>query len=148
MKLNLRRNLLVLAVLLLLAAQAQALEDTSFTVTLPLGYDQAFFNATSATQYNVTAGGQTSGAGFLNITNTGNVSQNFSINVTQLPSGVTLKANTDSNPAGATPITALTLIISNLGNNTSQSVWLWADFYNAAPMSQQRMLIVNSSTYI
>lgn len=145
------RNLLALAVLLVLAAQAQALEDTSFTVTLPLGYvDQVFFNATSATQYNVSAGGQTNLTGFLQINITGNATQNFSISVNATATNVTLKAGRNPDPANETTITigtGTTQIISNLSPGVPTYVWLWADFISA-PINQVRLLNVSSSTYI
>jgi hypothetical protein len=121
--------------------------DTTFTVTLPIGYSNAFFNASLATENNVNASGQTVAAGFLNVTNTGNVNETFYINITTpAPTGVTLKADNNSDPAGAiTVTTTLTQIISDLMTTTSQYIWLWADYDSAAQMNQQRTLTLNSS---
>ncbi len=121
--------------------------DTSFTVSLPIGETQAWFNASLKTQMNVTARNQTASAGFLNIINTGNVNENFYFNITSaLPSGVTLKAGTDNNSAGATAITTTsTIIVSGLTPSSSHYIWLWTDFLNASPMDAQRILQFNSS---
>ncbi len=121
--------------------------DTSFTVSLPIGETQAWFNSSSKTQTNVAARNQTASAGFLNIINTGNVDENFYFNITSaLPSGVTLKAGTNNNSAGATAITTTsTIIVSGLTPSSSHYVWLWTDFVNASPMDAQRILQFNSS---
>ena len=121
--------------------------DTSFTITLPSGQTQAFFNATSKSSTNVNASGQNATVGFLYVTNTGNVALDFySIVTSAQPTGVILKSDIDNNPTGATTITtSLTQVISALGTSNSQYVWLWVDYSNALPMTEQRTLSVNSS---
>jgi len=83
----------------------------------------------------------------LNIANTGNVNEKFYFNITSaLPSGITLKAGTDNNSAGATAITTTsTIILSSLTPSSSHYIWLWANFVNASPMDAQRTLQFNSS---
>lgn len=124
--------------------------DTSFTVTLPSGYIQTYFNATNKSSTNVSASGQNTTSGWINVTNTGNAILNFYINITSsMPSGIIVKADTNNDPDSATIISNKTslgsFIINNLGIGLSQSVWLWADYTNALPMNNQRTLWLNSS---
>ncbi len=123
--------------------------DTSFTVSLPSGITQAFFNASNKSSKNVNANGQNSSTGFLYITNTGNVAEDFYaiINSSQ-PAGVALKGSTDNNPAGESVVPiddSLTKIIDAIPVSESQYFWLWVDYSNASPMAEQRVLSVNSS---
>jgi hypothetical protein len=127
----------------------EAIPDTSFTVTLPTGQTQAFFNATNKSSKNVNATGQNLTAGFLYITNTGNVALDFyAVQDSAQPTGVVLKGSTDNNPAGESvvPIAdSLTKIIDAVPVSGTQYFWLWADYSNALPMNAQRNLSVNSS---
>lgn len=126
-----------------------SLVDTSFTVSLPSGITQAYFNATTKSSKNVNASGQNLTVGFLYITNTGNVAEDFYaiINSSQ-PAGVALKGSTDNNPAGESVVPiddSLTKIIDAIPVSESQYFWLWVDYSNALPMTEQRILSVNSS---
>ncbi len=130
-----------------LVSVQEIITDTSFTVTLPEGVTSIWFNATSKTQSNVNGTGQNSTVPLIQITNSGNVALDFfwALN-TSTPAGVTLKADTDNDPTGATNITTTaTKIVSALGAGNSQNIWHWADFSNAAPMSAARTLSVNTS---
>jgi hypothetical protein len=109
-----------------------------------------YFNATNKSSTNVSASGQNSTSGWINVTNAGNVVLNFYINITtSIPSGITVKTKTNNNPDGATTISNKTslgsFIINNLQIGSSQSIWLWADYNNALPMNNQRTLWLNSS---
>lgn len=122
--------------------------DTTFTVTLPSGETQMFFNATNKSSKNISARGQNSTSGFINVTNTGNVALSFNVNNSGiLPSGVSIKVNTANNSVTATTLSvSLYKVITGLAIGGSQSIWYWADYTNALVMNNNTLLAsINSS---
>jgi len=120
--------------------------DTSFTVSLPVGYTEMFFNSSIKTQSDINASGQNLTTAFIRITNTGNVAQNFTwtLNASS-PTNATLKVKTDNSSSGATNITTTPVqIITSLATSSYADVWHWVDYLNAAPMTIQRILTMDS----
>ena len=137
----------IIAVLLVLLVPSVS-ADTSFTVTLPIGYTYAFFNLTgvagASTQTNYAPEGQSSEQEFYNITNTGNVNLDVKTKIDATFSNSILKYDTDNNPTGATEITtSFVTIQSGLQPNNSVNVWLWMDFNHTAAQDTNKTLEIN-----
>jgi hypothetical protein len=118
-------------------------QSLSFTITTSSDGDFFFKDWTLdltgvglTTQYNVSEDNQTGVLPALNITNTGNVPLNFSINWSSEPgSGIIAKWNTTDNaPIHGTNTVAedpsSTQIITDLQPMSSEEIWLWMDFTN------------------
>ncbi len=101
------------------------------------------FNFTSATQSNVEpcivgtncVDKQTSTIPIFTLRNDGDGSLKWIINITaDLPSGLTLKCDKDSDPTGATVITTSPWVVnSSIPVNGQEEVWCWADVTNQVP---------------
>jgi len=132
-------------------------QSYSFTVSTadPSGQENFTASATMGAEWNVSASYQTSSIPAIQITNTGNVPINISINLTSTPiSNVHIKYNTSSTPPSftqnpyycdkeltTTPVTALTIEVGGTGD-----IWLWADFENKTnPGSYTTKLYIASS---
>jgi len=114
-------------------------QSISFTVSTadPSGQENFTASATMGAEWNVSASYQTSSIPAIQITNTGNVPINISINLTSTPiSNVHIKYNTSSTPPSfstdpyscdkeltTTPVYVFTLQPGDTGD-----IWLWADF--------------------
>lgn len=119
--------------------------DTSFTVSLPMGYSTLDFSSNNKTVINLDAGGQNSTVSALEITNTGNQNLNFSTLMNATISGFTVFFDTDNDPSGATILSAAyQLIASSIGPASSSNVWYWTNWTDETPQTIQRELNVST----
>jgi hypothetical protein len=115
--------------------------DTSFTVSLPMGYTQLNFSSNSKTISNLNAEGQNSETGVLYITNTGTVGLDIYLLINQTIDGFSVFAKTDNNPSGAIVLSDSALLLKdNLGTSSSQYIWIWTNWTNQAPNTIVRKL--------
>ena len=122
--------------------------DTSFTVTLPVGYTYIHFNLTgvwnASTQTNYAPEGQSDSVAFYNVTNTGTVNLYVRMQLNATVSLITLKADNDNNPVGAKEVNAtLVTIGSSLSSGNSMNIWLWSDFDHTTQQTINRTLYIN-----
>lgn len=115
-------------------------QSYSFTVSTadPSGQETFTASAAMGAEWNVSASYQTSSLPAIQITNTGNVPINISINLTTSPiSNVHIKYNTSSSPPSFTInpyqcdkelTTTPVQVISYLQPSSTLDIWLWADF--------------------
>lgn len=109
--------------------------------------------ASGTIEYNVSEDNQTAVTPALNITNTGNVPLNITLNLSGNPgSGITIKynlsdnaPNPSENSIAITP--SLTDIYTNLPVSSTLSVWIWIDFVNVLAQSSSIGIRVNSTVY-
>lgn len=121
-------------------------DDTTFTVTLPVGQTQMNFTPSGHSDKNETPGGQTDSIPFYNVTNNGNVNLDIKLKYNTSVSTITLKVDTDNNPAGSTTIsTSLQTLQSSLGQGSSCDLWFWTDFTQSIPQTTYRTIEVNVS---
>jgi len=105
------------------------------------------------TEYNVSEDNQTALIPAINISNTGNVPLNFSINWTGNPgSGITMKYNfSESAPYPSINTIAVdpssTKIITNLLPNSYEEIWLWLDFVSVTAQSSSQDVKLWSDIY-
>ena len=103
------------------------------------------------TEYNVSEDNQTGVLPALEITNTGNVPQNFTLMWLSSPgSGITMKYNTEDtapNPGVNTIAVSPseTQIITNLATSTAEEIWLWMDFVNVQAGSSNQDIRITST---
>ena len=120
--------------------------DTTFTVSLPVGYTKPVFQPPNSTATNYPPNGQTDSQEFFNVTNSGNVNLDVRMRLNTTVSTITLKADADNNPTGADTIgTSLVTIHSNLGQGSSVGVWLWSDFDHTVAQTANRTIYINVS---
>ena len=120
--------------------------DTTFTVSLPVGYTKPVFEPPNSTATNYPPNGQTSSQEFFNVTNSGNVNLDVRMRLNTTVGTITLKADADNNPTGADTIgTSLVTIHSNLGQGSSVGVWLWSDFDHTPAQTANRTVHINVS---
>lgn len=122
--------------------------DTSFTVTLPIGYELLRFNSSRATVKNLDPDGQTSLRPMFNVANSGNVIQNFGFYLNGTVSNVTTYIDLDNDHTnGRIEInTSMSnTIIQNLDPDTSQNVWIIIDANNAPMINANRALTMESA---
>ncbi|RLJ05176.1 MAG: hypothetical protein DRP18_03685, partial [Candidatus Aenigmatarchaeota archaeon] len=117
-------------------------QSYSFTVSTadPSGQENFTASATMSAEWNVDASYQTSSIPAIQITNTGNVPINISINLTTTPiSNVHIKYNTSSTPPSFTTdpyscdkelTTTPVQVAEYLQPGDTLNIWLWADFEN------------------
>jgi len=137
-----------------------------FTITLPSQdpvYAAEGGNATANIEFNLTGGNtatdvapclastttcQTDAIPIFQFTNTGSATLNWYIYLdSSLPASITLKGDTDSNPAGATTITTSGwLVASSIPASESRSAWLWADFNGASVSDATTRSLINNAT--
>ena len=117
-------------------------QSISFTVSTadPSGQENFTASAIMGAEWNVSASCQTSSIPAIQITNTGNVPINISINLTTTPiSNVHIKYNTSSTPPSFTTdpyscdkelTTTPVQVGSYIQPGDTLNIWLWADFEN------------------
>ena len=123
--------------------------DSSFRVSLPVGYLNPEFSPTTANESNVDPGGQSAGTAFFQFTNDGNVPQIFRMYLDAVVPSIDIYTDLDSNhDSGRVFIdtTTSTIIVSGLTlEGGVQNVWLLADFNSPPPGTYNGTLTVNSS---
>lgn len=136
-------------------------QSLSFTVVTSSAGDYVHFNDWTltltgvgyTTEYNVSEDNQTGSVPAFNISNTGNVPLNFSMNWTGNPgSGISMKWNTTNNAPthGVNEIAehpASTQIITNLINGSYEHIWLWMDFVSVTAQTSQQTVKLWSELY-
>ena len=118
--------------------------DTSFTVTLPVGYSYAHFQPPNSTAKNYSCNGQNLTTSIYNVTNTGNVNLDIRMKLNATITNIILRADTDNNPSGSSIIqTTLVTISGGLAHGSSIDIWLWSDFNHTIEQSTNRTLDIN-----
>ena len=105
------------------------------------------------TEYNVSENNDSAILPTLNITNTGNVPLNFTMNWSSNPgSGITMKYNISFNAPNpgvnsiaVTP--SVTQIVTNLGVGAYEEIWLWMDFVSVGAGTNAIDVVITSSKY-
>jgi peptidoglycan/xylan/chitin deacetylase (PgdA/CDA1 family) len=122
--------------------------DTSFSVTLPIGYTYLRFNATNSTVNNLNPDGQNSSQPFFNITNNGNVNQRFNLNLSNTVNNIITYADLSNNfSVGKIEInTSSATIIPSMNPGTSQNIWMIIDAKNAPVTNTNVTLMMNSGS--
>ena len=124
--------------------QVSGATDTSFTVTLPVGYTYAHFQPPNSTAKNYSCNGQNSTTPFYNVTNTGNVYLHVRMKLNATITNVILRADTDNNPSGSSIIqTTLVTIGNSLSIGNSMDIWIWSDFNHTIQQTVNRTLYIN-----
>ncbi len=124
--------------------------DTSFTVALAGSETTIHFNPATRNSTGVEPGSQVaaSSTAMAVITNTGNVNQNYSINLTAAkPSWVVLKASSANSYAGASTFETTALSLAgwdNIATSGTAPVYLWADFTNAVGGTTSKTFQINT----
>ena len=120
--------------------------DTSFTVTLPVGYAYAHFQPPNSTAKNYSCNGQNLTTSIYNITNTGNVNLDIRMKLNTTITNIILRADTDNNPSGSSIIqTTLVTIYSSLAQSNSIDIWMWSDFNHTIEQVTNKTLSINVS---
>ena len=115
--------------------------DTSFTVSLPLGYTEINFTANNKTVSNLNAGGQNSTISVLEITNTGNVGLDVYLSINQTDAGFIVFSKTNNDYNGATVLNTTNLLLKdNLLTSSSQNIWVWMNWTDKTPQIIERKL--------
>lgn len=118
--------------------------DTSFTVTLPVGYTCAHFQPPNSTAKNYSCNGQNLTTAFYNVTNTGNVNLDVRMKLNTTITNIILRADTDNNPSGSSIIqTTLVTIYSSLTQSNSINIWIWSDFNHTTQQTTNKTLSIN-----
>ena len=118
--------------------------DTTFTVTLPIGYAYVHFQPPNSTAKNYSCNGQNLTTAFYNVTNTGNVDLDVRMKLNATVTDIILRADTDNNPSGSSIIqTSLVTLYSGLIPANSIDIWLWSDFNHPIEQSTNRTLDIN-----
>ena len=127
--------------------QVQVLvSDTTFTVSLPVGYTKPVFQPPNSTATNYPPNGQTSSQEFYNVSNSGNVNLDIRMRLNTTVSTITLKADDDNTPAGAQTIgTNLVTLYTGLPQGDTADIWLWSDFDHTPPQTANRTVYINVS---
>jgi hypothetical protein len=123
--------------------------DTSFTVSLPAGTTIISFISLNKSSKEIQAQNQTSIAPIINITNTGNIAQNFKIRIlNETPTWVSLYGD-DAYPYSSGVIVNATAqtVISNLASGLSKGIWLWSNFTSAPKGTNTTTFEVSSQQY-
>ncbi len=123
--------------------------DTSFTVTLPVGYTYMTFSPPNSTAKYFYPTGQTSSIPFLNITNNGNIAQTFRFYLNATISNIDLYADLNNVHSSGTILintTTTTAVVSNLASLSSQNVWMFSNFSRPIPQNTNKTLTINSSS--
>lgn len=121
--------------------------DTSFIVTLPVGYTFLRFNASSSTVNNLGPDGQNNLQSMFNITNNGNIIQSFRFFLNGTVQNIKTYADLDNDhTTGRIEInTTSSMVIPNLNPGSSQNIWLLIDATQAPAINTNRKLTINSS---
>lgn len=121
--------------------------DTSFTVTLPVGYTFLRFNSSNSTISNLDPDGQNNLQSIFNITNNGNINQSFGFYLNGNVTNITTYADLDNNHStGRIEINMTSpIVITNLNPSSSQNIWLVIDAIKAPLTNSNRTLMINSS---
>jgi peptidoglycan/xylan/chitin deacetylase (PgdA/CDA1 family) len=120
--------------------------DTSFTVTLPIGYTALQFNSPNSTINNLNAVGQTDTQSFYDITNNGNINQSYVFYLDSSPPNINTYADLTNNFTNRILIkpSISTQIIPNLGPGSSQNIWMVIDANQAPPTNMNAGLTINT----
>jgi hypothetical protein len=123
--------------------------DTSFTVSLPAGTTIISFISLNKSSKEIQAQNQTSIAPIINITNTGNVAQNFKIRIlNEAPSWVALYGDDAYLYSSGVIVNATAqTVISNLASGLSKGIWLWSNFTSAPKGTNTTTFEVSSQQY-
>jgi hypothetical protein len=106
--------------------------DTSFTISLPSGTLAVNFEPLNKSHKEVVASNQTAEIGIFQITNTGNIAQNFSLKLdSEPPAWVVTFADDSSTFTDGIILNSTFQRVTTLNINNSTYVWLWANFTNA-----------------
>ena len=106
------------------------------------------------TEYNVSEDNQTAVTPALNITNTGTVAINITINWSASPgAGITMKWNSSDNAPnpGVNTIAVTpssTQIVTNLRTTSTANIWLWMDFVSVGAGSSNEDMTIISYQYV
>lgn len=121
--------------------------DTSFTVTLPVGYTSLRFNAPNSSVINLDSDGQNNSQSIFNIINYGNINQNFRFSLDEIITNITTYADLDNDHnSGKLEIsTTPAMIIPNLNPGANQNVWIIIDSNKAPIININRTLMINNS---
>lgn len=121
--------------------------DTIFTVTLPIGYTFLRFNASNSTIINLDPDGQNNSQPIFNITNNGNIIQNFGFYLNGTVANIITYADLDNDHTnGRLEInTTLSTVVPNLNPGSSQNVWVIIDTSKAMAINTNKTLTINSS---
>lgn len=120
--------------------------DTTFTVSLPIGYTFLRFNASNSTVTNLGPDGQNNSRPIFNITNNGNIDQSFALNISGTVKNITTYGDLSNNfSRGRIEINASSaMVIPNLIPGKSQNLWMIIDANNAPVMNKNLTLMINS----
>jgi len=123
--------------------------DTSFTVSLPANTNEAIFNSTNKTQHLIKPINQTNDIPIFNISNTGNVYQDFKMKLTNEPPNWVVTYADDSNTLSSGIILSTTtqIVINNLANGQSRGIWMYSNFTNAPHETNQSALEISSQQH-
>ena len=135
-------------------------QSFSFTIATSSSNDNIYYkdwtityhtSTVGTTEWNVSEDNDSAVIPTLNITNTGNVPLNFTLNWTASPGvGVAMKYNTTFSPPihGVNELsTSETQVITNLPVSDWDHIWLWMDFTEVSAGSGSQQMRVNSSLY-
>lgn len=135
-------------------------QSFSFTIETSSSNDNIYYKdwtityhtaTVGTTEWNVSEDNDSAVIPTLNITNTGNVPLNFTLNWTASPGiGVAMKYNTTFSPPihGVNELsTSETQVITNLPVSDWDHIWLWMDFTEVSAGSGSQQLRINSSLY-
>ena len=126
-----------------------AAEDTSFTVTIPVGYSYMTFEPPNSTAKYFYPNGQNSTVPFFEITNDGNIAQSFRMYLNATITNIDLYSDLDITHTSGTKVineTTDNVIVSSLASLGSQNIWMFSNFSHAIPQNTNRTLTVNSSS--
>ena len=126
--------------------EVAVITDTTFTVSLPIGYTYPSFHPPNSTATNYPPEGQNDSQEFFNVTNTGNVNLDIRMQLNATVSTITLKADSDNNSDGAKEVnTTLVTIYANLLQGGYANIWLWSDFDHTPEQTANRTVYINVS---
>jgi len=118
--------------------------DTSFTVSLPIGYTQLNFSSNSKTVTNLEPEGQNSTNGIIYLTNTGEETLNIYFKINQLTDGFNIFFDIDNNPIGSKLLNSSNqLLKSSLTTSSSQNIWGWVNWTDKTPQTNSTQLNIS-----
>ena len=122
-------------------------EDSSFTVTLPVGELQGNFTADNSTHKWLGPDGQEVGTAFFVVENTGNIVQSFRFYINDTVNNVIYYTSLSGDLSSPVELntTTTTVIITDLAVSGSDDVWIYANLTQPAPGTYSRNMTINSS---
>lgn len=120
--------------------------STTFTVSVADSQSYIIFNSSSKSAAHLAAQGQTDGQPILNVTNTGNVAQDFKLYLNiSLPIGFVAYYNNNSNPDTSYVLDdSQQILFSNMAASEERSLWLWTNFTDQTEQEFERELNISS----